>query len=140
MFHNYYRMGKYYIRDTSKSEKLDFTSSMGVLQEIICIIDQINLNSWYIQLIKYLFSTGNHNCLTVSIKPIKHGLMNTIIIFIHNKSPFQDIYTFNGIQNALFTIIIYWTWSHVNVLLTLLRLVMQLLLHVKFSYFLLGRK
>ena len=66
--------------------------------------------------------------------------MSIIIIYPHNTSKNPDIYYFRRTQKNLFVIIIYWTFSDVNLILHLIHFVMQPLLHMKFIYPLLGRK
>ena len=53
---------------------------MGVLQEIILMMDHIEVISWDMQLLQELFSSGNQIKLFLSTDPIIFGLMSIILV------------------------------------------------------------
>ena len=77
---------------TSKYGVWGFTLSMGMLQEIILIIDHIVHISWDMQLLQELLYIGSQTTLFLSVDPIIIGLMNIILIYPFNKITLPVIY------------------------------------------------
>ena len=90
--------------NTSKNEMLQSTFQMGMLQEIILMIDHSAVISWDIQILKDLFSTGSQTRIVLSTEPIISGLMNIIIFYIQKTITFQVVYSFSNILKSLFII------------------------------------
>ena len=101
------------------------------------IIYHITGNSWDMQILHELFSTGTHTSLLLSTDPIIPGLINIILVSTYNTSTLQVIYYFNKILKVFFTICNCLTWFHVNLIFHPLHFVIQKLLHIKLSYLLL---
>ena len=66
--------------NTSKYGVWAYKLPMGVLQEIILMIDHIEIISWDIQLLQKLFYTGIWIVLLLSIDTIMFGFMDIIIV------------------------------------------------------------
>ena len=76
---------------------------MGLIQEIICILDHILLNPWDIQLLQHLLYTGNQTIqtnLNISTEPIMLSFINIFLVFTQKISKFQYPYTFNRIHKV----------------------------------------
>ena len=113
---------------------------MGVLQEIILMIDHIVVISWDIHILKQLLSTGIQTSLLFFVHPIMHGLMNIIIVSPQNTITLPVIYSFNNILKVFFMIRTRSTLFHIKLIIYPLHFMITKQLHMKFIYLLLERK
>ena len=104
MFHTTYCMYQDQITITSTSGDLESTSSMGIPQEIICIIDPIYTTFRDMQILQELLYIWKQTRLTISIEPIIHGLINIIIVYPHQISTKAALYYFNNTHKYVFVI------------------------------------
>ena len=112
---------------------------MGMLQEIILIIDHIALISWHMRPLQELFSIGIQTRIFVSIDNTMLGLMNIIIIPPQITSTHPIVHPFNKILRLFFVILICSTWFHVRFILYPLHFVIQKFLCIRFIYLLMER-
>ena len=102
----------------------------------ILIIDHITLIFRDIRILEELFYNGIHNSLFISIEPIIIDLMNLILLYPHNTSKLQVIYSFNKIIKVFFITRIFSYVFHVSLILHPLHFAIQQFSHKKFSYLL----
>ena len=77
---------------------------MDVIKEIILMLDNIEVISWYMQKLQQLFSTENQIKLLLSTYPIMFGLMKILIISPQNTSTHQFLYSLDNIMKIIFII------------------------------------
>ena len=96
MLHTTCRMDQYQITSTNKYGVFEPTSSMGVSQETIWIIDIIDPTLLDMQILQDLLSIGNSTSITISTKTIIHGLTNKIIVYLQKTSTHPGLYSSNN--------------------------------------------
>ena len=102
-----------------------YTSSIGLLQEIILMIYHIDVISWDMQLIQKWLFTGSQTIILGSKEPIMFDLINTIIFFPYKTSTLKVRCPIKNILKVFFTIWTSSTWFRVNLILYTLYFVIQ---------------
>ena len=77
---------------------------MAVIKEIILMLDNIEVISWYMQKLYQLFYTENQIKLLLSTYPIMFGLMKILLISPQNTSTHQFLYSLDNIMKIIFII------------------------------------
>ena len=77
---------------------------MAVIKEIILMLDNIEVISWYMQKLYQLFYTENQIKLLLSTYSIMFGLMNILLISPQNTSTLQVLYSLENITKIIFII------------------------------------